>query len=210
MAKNVVMPALEMAQETGTIVSWIKKEGDVVAKGEAILEIETDKATVEVESLADGILAGVTAVEGDVIPVGQTIAWIVAPGEETPSESEQMVSGRATSQKSDSRNPTGTAWKGVPSAPKASGGAKVSPKARRLAKEHSVDLSTIVGTGPDGAITGDDVLAARDSSPVDRAPSSVPTPPVPSAVARLMAERTTQSWTQAPHFFLTRPARRYN
>src|SRR5262249_3551182 len=87
MATSVVMPALEMAQETGKIVSWLKKEGDTVAKGEILLEVETDKAVVEIEATADGVLAGVKSHEGDVVPVGVTIAWLVAPGEQPPAES---------------------------------------------------------------------------------------------------------------------------
>src|ERR1700730_13491259 len=87
MATSVVMPALEMAQETGKIISWLKKEGDAIRKGEPLLEVETDKAVVEIEAVADGILAGVKSREGDVVPVGVTIAWIVAPGEQPPADS---------------------------------------------------------------------------------------------------------------------------
>ena len=64
------MPALEMAQETGKIISWLKKEGDAITKGEPILEVETDKAVVEIEAMADGVLAGIKSQEGDVVPVG--------------------------------------------------------------------------------------------------------------------------------------------
>ena len=207
MAKNVVMPALEMAQETGTIVSWLKKEGDAITKGEPLLEIETDKATVEIEALANGVLAGVKAGEGDEIPVGQTIAWIVAPGEEPPAETEQAVTGRTSSQKdrvgaaAPSAKPAGAGKKA-----KSAGGGRVSPKARRLAKDHGVDLSSVVGTGPDGAITGEDVLAAAKSggaSSAEGASDAAAAVPL-STVARLMAERTSQSWNQAPHFFLIR------
>ena len=81
------MPALEMAQETGKLIAWRKKEGERVTKGEPLLEIETDKAVMEVEATADGILAGITGVVGSDIPVGQTIAWIVAPGEQPPAAS---------------------------------------------------------------------------------------------------------------------------
>src|SRR2546430_1850335 len=84
MAISVVMPALEMAQETGKLLAWRKKEGERVTKGEPLLEIETDKAVVEVEAPGDGILAGVTADVGAVVPVGQIIAWLVAPGEKPP------------------------------------------------------------------------------------------------------------------------------
>src|SRR3989442_12834025 len=86
MATSIVMPALEMSQETGKIVSWLKKEGDTVSKGEILLEVETDKAVVEVEATADGVLAGVKSREGDVGPVGQTIAWLVSPGEQPPAD----------------------------------------------------------------------------------------------------------------------------
>ena len=86
MAFSVVMPALEMAQETGKLIAWRKQEGDRVTKGEPLLEIETDKAVMEVEAPADGILAGVTGSIGTDIPVGRTIAWIVAPGEKVPTE----------------------------------------------------------------------------------------------------------------------------
>ena len=86
MAFSVVMPALEMAQETGKLIAWRKKEGDRVSKGEPLLDIETDKAVVEVEAPADGVLTGIKASEGSEIPVGQTIAWIVAPGEQPPAD----------------------------------------------------------------------------------------------------------------------------
>ena len=85
MATGVIMPALEMAQESGRLVNWLKREGETVTKGEPIMEIETDKATVEIEAPDSGILGGVLIKENDEVPVGQTIAWILAPGEEAPS-----------------------------------------------------------------------------------------------------------------------------
>src|ERR1041384_6494582 len=91
---SVVMPALEMAQETGKLVSWKKKEGEQVKKGEMLLEVETDKAVVEIEAGGDGVLSGVTAKEGDVIPVGQTIGWLLKPGEALPTGGPQVQSGR--------------------------------------------------------------------------------------------------------------------
>src|SRR5216684_1025610 len=91
MAFSVVMPALEMAQETGKLIAWRKQEGDRVTKGEPLLEIETDKAVMEVEAPADGVLAGITGVVGADIPVGQTIAWILAPGEKPPAEDQSST-----------------------------------------------------------------------------------------------------------------------
>jgi pyruvate/2-oxoglutarate dehydrogenase complex dihydrolipoamide acyltransferase (E2) component len=94
MAVSVVMPALEMAQETGKLVSWLKKEGEPVKKGDMLLEVETDKAVVEIEAQTDGVLGGVTAKVGDVVPVGQTIAWLLKPGESVPQQSAPTQTGR--------------------------------------------------------------------------------------------------------------------
>jgi pyruvate dehydrogenase E2 component (dihydrolipoamide acetyltransferase) len=197
MATSVVMPALEMAQETGKIVSWLKKEGEAISKGEPLLEVETDKAVVEVEATADGVLAGVKSQEGDVVPVGVTIAWIVAPGEKPPADAPTAVPSarKITEQVSSQTQASGTQARAqaVPVEERA----QVSPKARRLAKEKGVDLSRVKGTGPDGTVTSEDVLAAASAAPAT-ASSTL------SSIARLMAERTTQSWTQVPHFFLTR------
>ena len=154
MAVSVVMPALELAQETGTLLAWRKKEGDRVSKGEPLLEIETDKAVVEVEAPGDGILAAISAAAGAVIPVGQTIAWLVAPGETPP----------------------------VATAPEI----RISPKARRLAKEHGVDPTTLRGSGPAGEILASDIQSAiANQSSLINLQSSL------SSSARLMAERTT-------------------
>jgi len=188
MAVSVVMPALEMAQETGKLLAWLKKEGEPVKKGEPLLEIETDKVTVEVEAPADGVLAGVKSREGDEVPVGQTIAWIVAPGEQPPADVTPAVTGRAMS----------PAALGPALAKPPESAVRVSPKAKRLAKELGVDLSKVRGTGPDGTVTGEDVEAAAKAAPATAEPAGL------SSIARLMAERTTQSWTTTPHFFLVR------
>jgi pyruvate dehydrogenase E2 component (dihydrolipoamide acetyltransferase) len=194
------MPALEMAQETGKLISWLKKEGQEVAKGEPLLEVETDKAVMEVEAPGNGILAGIKVQEGDVVPVGQTIAWLVAPGEKPPVEAAPAV----TAARAGAPATRAAAAPVASAAPATSARAKISPKARRLAHEYNVDLSQVQGTGPDGAITTDDVLAAVQ--PATSAPTSAPEPASEalSPVARLMAERTTQSWTTAPHFYLIR------
>jgi len=194
MAVSIVMPALEMAQETGKLLAWRKREGERVTKGEPLLEIETDKAVVEIEAPADGVLAGVTAHEGAVVPVGQTIAWLVQPGEAIPADVAPSQTGRTHG-----------------SAPTTSGGGvgadpcvgpseiRISPKARRLAQERGVDLATIKGSGPGGEILADDIQSRIANQSAIRNPQSAM-----SSAARLMAERTTQSWTTVPHFFLTR------
>src|SRR6476469_6761418 len=84
MATEVIMPALGMAQDTGKLLRWIKNEGDTVTKGEPLMEIETDKVTVEIEAPADGTLAGIVAAEGDDVPVGNPIAYVLADGEALP------------------------------------------------------------------------------------------------------------------------------
>lgn len=201
MAISVVMPALEMAQETGKLVAWLKQEGESVRKGEPLLEIETDKAVMEVEALADGTLAGVTGKAGTDIPVGQTIAWIVAPGEKAPDEAAPaavVVTETVTVANSSS---TATASEPVSPSAAAAGG-QVSPKARRLAKEAGIDIATVRGSGPGGEILASDVQALVDAKAQGTAPSA-PAGTL-SSIGRLMAERTTQSWTTVPHFFVQR------
>jgi pyruvate dehydrogenase E2 component (dihydrolipoamide acetyltransferase) len=199
MAVSVVMPALEMAQETGKLVSWLKKEGEQVKKGEMLLEVETDKAVVEIEAAQDGILAGVTAKVGDVVPVGQTIAWLVKPGETPPAASAPTQTGRTGAQPAASAAPAAAAAK--PAA--ASGGsARISPKARKLAGEHGVDIKQVTGTGPGGEILAEDILKAAQAGGAK--PAAAAGGEALSSIGRIMAERTTQSWTTVPHFFVSR------
>src|SRR6516165_10602454 len=153
MAISVVMPALEMAQETGKLLAWRKNEGEQVHKGEPLLEIETDKAVVEVEAPGDGILAGVTAEVGEVIPVGETIAWLVAPGENPPAKGATAApAARATGAAL-----AAGAGPAVSRPTAEPGPIQISPKARRLAKELGVEIGQVRGTGPDGTITSEDV-----------------------------------------------------
>jgi len=227
MAVSVVMPALEMAQETGKLVSWLKKEGEQVKKGDMLLEVETDKAVVEIEAQTDGVLAGVTAKTGDVVPVGQTIAWLLKPGESVPQQGAQVQTGRTGA----AAVPAAAAAAAAPAAaePASAAGARISPKARKLAREHGVDIAKIKGSGPGGEILADDILRAASGAPVAPvAPASAaPVAPAPvapvapiapvaptavsagapeavSSIGRIMAERTTQSWTTVPHFFVSR------
>jgi len=144
MATSVIMPALELAQETGKVIRWLKSPGDAVTKGEPIVEIETDKVTTEIEAAASGILRDVSAREGDVVPVGQTIALIVAAGEASPVKRAPAAA------------PAARVVGAVPS-PSASPGLKASPLARKIAEEHGVDLAQVKATG--GTIQKADVLA---------------------------------------------------
>jgi pyruvate dehydrogenase E2 component (dihydrolipoamide acetyltransferase) len=135
-SRDVIMPALGMNQDTGRLVAWLRAEGDVVAKGEPIMEIETDKATVEVEAPADGVLSGISAREGDEVPVGHRVAMILVGGEAPPA-----------------------ATPATPALPAAS------PLARRLAREAGVEVAGLRGSGPGGAVKAADVRAASAPAP---------------------------------------------
>jgi pyruvate dehydrogenase E2 component (dihydrolipoamide acetyltransferase) len=259
------MPALGMAQETGTLLQWLKSEGDEVSKGEPLMEIETDKTTVEVEATASGTLTNVTAGPGDEIPVGQVIALILAPGETAPQTSAVLETAEvltpatteieatdqaeilasplaariAAEHKVDLKlvKPTGERIKkedvlaylatqpasdaaasvaaAASAASPANGRVLASPKARRLAREENLNLATLNGSGPGGAVLAADVLAAATPA-VQPALSPIPapasTPPVEpqimpiSRMWQIMAQRLTESWNSVPHFYLVREA----
>jgi len=205
---SVVMPALEMAQETGKLISWLKKEGDSVSKGEPLLEIETDKAVMEVESPADGLLAGIKAQAGAEIQVGRTIAWILKPGETLPVEERQSATESESGRKFAAATVAGPTISAA-SAPSqtSSRDIRISPKARRLAAEKGVDIARVRGSGKGGEILASDVLAFAEtkmSAPAAASSSAAAPAGALSLIARLMAERTAQSWTTVPHFFLVR------
>ena len=204
MAISVVMPALEMAQETGKLIAWLKKEGEPVAKGEPLLEIETDKAVMEIESPGDGVLVGIKVQAGTEVPVGRTIAWIVRPGEIPPADEVATASGRKTTaaaiSATSATSTAASANQPAPAAQSAAQNIKISPKARRLASERGVNLAHVRGSGAGGEILASDILAAAES----KAGASLPAVNSGSPISRLMAERTTQSWTTVPHFFVVR------
>src|SRR2546428_2821037 len=161
MPTNVSMPALELAQEAGKVVHWLKRPGDAVQKGEPIVEIETDKVTVEIEAPASGVLRDVTAQPGDVVPVGQTIAVILAAGEVGAVASALAVMPAANA----------AATGAVPTPPVAvnasAGAVKASPLARKIAEQHGVDLARVKTAS--GRIEKADVLAYVESQ---KAPSA--------------------------------------
>jgi len=151
MATPVIMPKIEMAQEKATVIEWLKKEGDQVEKGDPLLEVETDKVTMEVEAPASGTLAGLRGEPGDRIPVTETIAYVLEPGEELPGE---------------------VPVEEGPPAAEAVEEPQATPVARRLAEAEGVDLRRMEGTGPDGRITKSDVEAALEK-PEDTAAEDV-------------------------------------
>ena len=184
------MPMLGMAQETGKVLRWLRQDGDTVRKGEPLLEVETDKVTVEIEAPADGTLAGVRAAAGADVPVGEVIALVLAEGEPAPvAEAEP----RAVRQVEAPAAAPAVEQVRMPARKR---GRLASPKARRLAQERGVDLDSLTGSGPNGAIVAADVTERQ-------APASLQAP-VPGNVWRVMAERTQRAWQEVPHFYLHR------
>ena len=191
MPAEVIMPALGMAQETGKVLRWLKLDGADVVKGEPLLEVETDKVTVEIESPADGTLGGISAVVGAEVPVGTVIALVLQDGESlatAPTEASGMTEQTA--------GPTATADAAaavvVPAPDAASRRRLASPKARRLAQAAGIDLDSIAGSGPNGAVVAADIEA------VGRPAAEV------GAVWHRMAERMERAWREVPQFVLTR------
>src|SRR6266849_5285776 len=209
MATDVILPALGMSQDTGKIIQWLKSEGEQVVKGEPLVEIETDKATVEIEAPANGVLARVSAAAGEDIPVGQVIAAILAPeevGNKTGAGASPLASRIAAENKVD-LNQVKSAGRRIQKADVltylqnrenadanvgtrliASATARLtraSPKARRLAFEQGKDLAAIKGTGPQGAVLAADVLAATAQATVRPAELAgvVPAAEMPVAMA---------------------------
>lgn len=195
--KEVIMPALGMAQDVGVLLRWLKREGETVEAGEPLMEVATDKVDVQVEAPASGVLTGVTAQEGDEIPVGEVIAYIGEEGTEG-AEGAKGTSGTVTASPVAARM---AAEHGVDLADVQAAGGRIqkedvathlrtqesrrsseksadrilaSPKARRLAQERDVDLAALTGSGPDGAVLAADV--PQPSPPQLREGASTPAP----------------------------------
>jgi pyruvate dehydrogenase E2 component (dihydrolipoamide acetyltransferase) len=232
MPTKVIMPALGVAQQTGKLLKWLKSEGGAVVKGEPLMEIETDKATVEIESPASGVLAQVVACEGDEVPVGEAIAVILAPGENLNvdiSQSGPSTSRKAEAIKTDSVRPIERRPASPPGAvqraagedrlsdgthPRRTGQAigslqapnrrlLASPAAKRIARELGVDLSMIRGTGPEGSVLAEDVRRAGGNESKPIDAAARRRQTVPlTPMRRTIGERMTASKQTAPHFYL--------
>jgi len=181
MATEIKLPRLGQGMESGTIVKWLKSEGDAVEKGEPLYELDTDKVTQEVEADATGVLLRIAVQEGEV-EVGRTIAVIGDQGESVPEPEE---AGRSDEDRPAAESPQdgakherrGTAASRQPS--RANGRIKASPLARRIARERGVELAAVVGTGPDGRVVAEDVERAAAGAP----PSATPAAPTPAVAA---------------------------
>ncbi|MGQ9616040.1 MAG: dihydrolipoamide acetyltransferase family protein [Spirochaetota bacterium] len=156
MAEKVLMPALSPTMETGTILKWVKSEGEVVQSGDILCQVETDKATMEYEALNEGILLKIVVPEGGEVKVGKTIAIVGEKGEEISALLEDIYK-ENTSVAGSGKNIREEVRVGEVSYEKPPGGVKASPVARRIAKEHKLDLEVVEGSGPGGRIVKRDV-----------------------------------------------------
>lgn len=212
MATKIEMPRMGFDMKEGTLVRWRKKEGDQVARGEVIAEIETDKATVDMEAYASGVLSKIVVEEGTTVPVGELIAVIGEPGEAVPDVGEVKTKAPSKAAAPDKPAPAAPA-KEPARAVVTSNGAKdirATPVARRMAKEMGIDLAQITGTGPGGRITEADVRA-QDGAPKEAAAALKPTITPVAAGGRVeltkmrqaIARITVQSKRESPHFYVT-------
>ena len=195
MAYPVIMPKTGMSMEEGTILRWLKKEGEEVAKGEILLEIETDKTSMEVEAEASGRLLRILSKEGEVVPVTQTIAWIGQPGEAWSEGADASPAPAARSA------PVAAAPEAAPrteaALPLVPGEVPATPAARRRAGELGLALDGISGSGPFGAVRLRDLAAAGQQAPP---PDGRPL----EGRRKAIAEKMVRSWQVPSPTLITR------
>ena len=204
MATEIVMPKLGLTMESGAISAWLVEEGQEVQKGQALLEIATDKVTMEVEAQAAGVLRKILVPPGEEVPVSTTIGVIAAADEDISSYGAAAPSDPAPAA---APRPTPAPQPPAPAADSAGRRPhKTSPKARKIAVEHGLDLSGISGRGPGGRIVSADVLALVER--VQPAPAPAPAPVAEERVElsraeQVAGERLTASYQQIPHIHLS-------
>jgi pyruvate dehydrogenase E2 component (dihydrolipoyllysine-residue acetyltransferase) len=229
MSSNVTLPRLGQGMETGTIVRWLKSEGENVEKGEPLYELDTEKVTQEVEAEASGVLLKILAGEGEEIEVGKAIAVIGQEGEDVPegedapeaeaedatevSEDEAQEEGSPAQEREDERERGREEAPEGPSEPEQrvestnGGRVKASPLARRIARERGIELASLRGTGPEGRIVAEDVERASATG----AATAAPAPSGEIEVVKLnqmrkaIARRMTEAW-EAPAFQISMSA----
>jgi pyruvate dehydrogenase E2 component (dihydrolipoamide acetyltransferase) len=227
MSSQVTLPRLGQGMETGTIVRWLKAEGESVEKGEPLYELDTEKVTQEVEAESSGVLLKILAGEGEEIEVGKAIAVIGQEGEEVPvaeaeeptevAEEEPQEEGEPAPKREAERERGREAGRESPSEPEQraaspnGGRIKASPLARRIARERGVELSALRGTGPEGRIVAEDVERAAASGTAPAAPLAAAAPTGEVEVVKLnqirktIARRMTEAW-EAPAFQISMSA----
>jgi pyruvate dehydrogenase E2 component (dihydrolipoamide acetyltransferase) len=222
---EVIMPKMGDAMEEGTLLEWLKKEGDTVKSGETIGTIQTDKATLELEAPGSGTLSGVLVQGGETVPVGKPIAAILREGEKLPegwgssngktgAQTQTQPSGSSTEGASSQSTAGVSTPEQAPTPQPSEGRVVASPLAKKIARERGIDLSTISGSGPNGRITEKDVLDAQSApTPVPSAPPTAQIATVQPAaedqvvqlnrLRQITAQRTAQAKQQIPHFYVT-------
>lgn len=208
---EVIMPKMGDGMEEGTLVEWLKKEGDAIKSGEVIGNIQTDKATLELEAPGSGTLAGILIQAGETVPVGVPIAALLKSGEKLP---EGWGSGKADVPSTEDPKPepaTVDASVQVASNGSSASRVKASPLAKKIASQLGVDLTTITGSGPGGRIVEKDVRSATPSSAPMAAKATVQSIPAAASdstvtlnrLRQITAKRTQESKQQVPHFYVT-------
>lgn len=224
MAETISMPKLGFDMAEGLLVRWVKQVGEQINKGDVLAEIETDKATVEVESSASGVVLQLIVDQGTMVPVNAPIAVVGQAGEKVEAPAKTLDVERSTSDEKPAAPPSGTmqtqekpATTTQTSAPAESGPVKASPLARKIAKDNGVNLGSVQGTGPGGRVTRKDVEAALSSGqssvtskqsaqPITNYQLSVSTEDKTIQTTKLrqaIGRRLVESKQTIPHFYVT-------
>ena len=208
MAYEVVMPQMGADMKEGTLIRWLKNEGDEVKRGETIAEIETDKANIEIEAFEGGVFIKTLAQPGDIVAVGQVIALVGAADEDISKYEavripEPAMAGVARPAAAPPAAATAPARE---AARHGDGRVRASPVARRMAEEKGIDLAKVRGTGPEGRVTREDVesFLQTQAVPPEKPEEAPEAPPVAmSRMRQAIARRMTQSKREAPHYYVT-------
>ena len=227
MATNILMPALSPTMTEGTLSRWLKKEGENVRAGDVIAEIETDKATMEIEAVDEGVLGKILIADGtEGVKVNEPIAILVDQGEDVPAAAPAPARPSPAPQRALPQSGNGHDAGGLPSSVRPERqrpgarpeGARifVSPLARRMAQQAGIDLATLKGSGPNGRIVKLDIeTALRKEAPSAPQPAAAPItrPSVPisaphklvphSSVRKVIARRLTEAKSTIPHFYVS-------
>lgn len=194
MVTEVIMPKMGQTMEKGKVVKWLKKEGETVQRGEPLLEIETDKTTIEIEAKGSGVLKKILAQEGEEAQIAEVIGYI---GTEDEPLSETETKARAASSKPEAETVLVKPKPTKEVHPEQETRVKASPLAKRLAEEKGINLALVKGTGPEGRITKEDVLdflAEKPAAEFELLPMT--------SMRKAIAAKMTESKTHVPHFYI--------
>jgi len=222
MAETITMPKLGFDMAEGLLVRWVKQVGENINKGDVLAEIETDKATVEVESSASGVVLQHIVEQGTIVPVNAPIAMVGAAGEkvDAPTQAPSKVESQKSDVKADEKQAAPTKPEAAPvqqaSAPAESGLVKASPLAKKIARDNNVNLASLQGTGPNGRVVRKDVesaIASGQPSAVSRPSTPATTQPVivshddqviqTTKLRQAIGRRLVESKQTIPHFYVT-------